>query len=206
VRFLVEFSNDPKINDIPYGFVNEWPKYHRRPALMTDTVLTDIVEKNTLLENKFAFELSRIPHVKYFMTKTTLPGLSIASIDQPTMFRTLRQPGTKAEFDQNFTLEFDVDVDLQNWIEIFRWMRGLSFPDEFQQYKDLKTSNNAWQDNARVVSDGRLILYTNRFTQNMNIVFTDMFPINLSPLQLQSTSSEVLTASATFAYSKFDIE
>jgi hypothetical protein len=165
-----------------------------------------VPEKNPLLENKYSLEIARLPATKYFASRVTLPGVSLPALDRPTPFRTVPIPGSKLVYDQQFVVDFNVDVNLANWKEIFTWMRGLGMPDDNTQYRDLRNSGPGVSQNDGLLSSARLILYTNTFNPNVVIVFDDIFPTNLSSLQFQTTGSEVLSASATFAFSKFDIE
>lgn len=165
-----------------------------------------VPEKNTLLENKYSFEISRLPATRYFAHRVTLPSISLTAIDFHTPFRTVPFAGTKLVYDQQLVIEFDVDVNLANWKEIFRWMRGLGMPDEFAQYRELAASGPGITPNDGLFSSARLLVYNNTFTPNVVIKFDDIFPTNLSSLTFQSSSAEILTASATFAYSKYDIE
>lgn len=165
-----------------------------------------VPEKNVLLENKYSFEILRLPAVRYFAHRVTLPSVTLATIDFNTPFRTVPFPGTKLNFEQQLVIEFDVDVNLENWKEIFRWMRGLGMPDDFAQYRELKNSGPGVAPNDGLFSSARLLLYNNSFTPNVTIKFDEIFPISLSSLTFQSSSAEALTASVTFAFSKFDIE
>jgi hypothetical protein len=165
-----------------------------------------IDQKNTHLENKYAFEVARLPNIKYFCRRITLPGLTLGSIEVPSVFRTVPYPGTKLSYDQQFMIEFDVDVNMSNWKEIFTWMRGLGMPDNFEQYQSQTKSGAGVSSDDGLVCDGRLLLYNNSFALNTVLYFERIFPVALSPLNLQSTSADVLTCSATFAYSKFDIQ
>lgn len=165
---------------------------------------------NTLHSNKFRFVLRRLPHVQYFTDEANLPGLRINSIARETPFRDKPYPGTKLEFEQNFTLKFYVDEDLQNYHEIRDWMVGLGSPDTFRQYKTLieESSDTPYLqgDKGKPWSDASLIIHTSHHNKNWEITFQDIFPISLSGLtfSVQTDTVEIQEATVVFAYSKYE--
>ena len=64
-------------------------------------------------------------------------------------------PGDKLTY-ADLTLSFFVDEDLENYIEVHNWLRGLGFPESIQEFIDLK-KRDPYNDD----SDAR--------TQRMNI-------------------------------------
>ena len=50
-------------------------------------------------------------------------------------------PGDKMEF-EDLNVRFLVDENLENYMEIQNWMRGLGFPESFQEIYDLQDQKN----------------------------------------------------------------
>ena len=56
---------------------------------------------------------------------------------QPTYLKDLPIPGDKMEF-EDLNVRFLVDENLENYMEIQNWMRGLGFPESLQEIYDLQ--------------------------------------------------------------------
>lgn len=161
--------------------------------------------KNTLLDNKFRFQLLNIPHVIYFTTHISLPGFSIAPLSQPTPLMRIPRAATQPDFDQQFQITFEVDEDLNNYKEIYNWMIGISFPDDNVQYSNVLNNMqySGVKDLGHIFSDGRLIIYTAQFNRKLEIVFEDMFPTSLSGIDFHTEDANVPSVTATFVYRRF---
>ena len=162
--------------------------------------------KNTLLDNKFKFQLLKIPHVIYFTTAVTLPGFNISTLSQPTPFMRIPLAGAIPNFDQEFSISFEVDEDLMNYKEIYNWMIGISFPDDGAQYKRLIDENSRINGSyalGNINSDGRLIIYTAQFNRKLEIVFEDMHPTSLSPIDFSTEDAIIPRVTASFTYRRF---
>ena len=55
---------------------------------------------------------------------------------QANYLRDIPTPGDKIEFG-DLSLRFLVDEDLSNYMEIQNWIRGLGYPEEVQEFRDL---------------------------------------------------------------------
>ena len=107
---------------------------------------------------------------------------------------------------------------MTNYQEIYDWMIGLGFPDNFSQYKDIqqsttggirKTASASNQTKAgNIYSDGSLIVLTSNNNANIRIAFFDLFPVGLTALEFDVTQTEIayLEATASFRYRKFTID
>jgi hypothetical protein len=103
-------------------------------------------------------------------------------------------------------IQYKVDEDLNNYMEIYNWIKALGFPDNYRQYKTLadqpKTSGEG------LVSDISLIMFSNARIPTYEVLFRDAFPVSTSSLIFDTTRSDVefLEASATFRYTSFSIK
>lgn len=164
---------------------------------------------NPLQDNKFQFIVKKLPGVKYFCTEANIPTLTIDVTSQPNPLINVHWPETKLSYG-DLSIGFNVDEDLQNYLEIHNWMVGMGFPDDTSQYKDLLED----QDNifnpafkGRPFSDATLIIYSSHFNHNFEITFIDLFPTTLSGLTFQTDvdTVSVIKGTADFKYRKFEI-
>ena len=125
---------------------------------------------------------------------------------QPTYLKDLPIPGDKLTFD-DFNLKFTVDENLENYLEIQRWMRGLGYPENIAEYDQWRLSdpNNPGQDPN--LSDGSLTIFNSNFVPSTVVTFQGMFPTSLSTLEFDATSTDVqyITAQVSFKYAIYKI-
>ena len=153
----------------------------------------------------FQFSIKRLPHVNYFCTSAELPAITLGQVDTiDNTFIKLPVPGDKLSFSA-LNLRFRVDEDMKNFQEIYDWLTGLGFPDNFQQYGTIK--NGGIQPIGEVYSDGSLIITTSSFQPNIEVKFIDMYPVSLSSLSFSVEGSDVeyLQADVNFAYRKYEL-
>ena len=166
-----------------------------------------IKNKNFLNPTGFKFILNRAPKVVFFSNQTNIPGLNLGVAEQATYLTDIPVPGDKLQF-QDLTLRFLVDEDLENYLEIQHWLRGLGFPDSLKEIYDWQRSNpNAPDGPLNYTCDGTLNVLSSSNTPNFKVKFLDMFPTSLSDLDFDATDSDIdyLTASVTFKYTIYNI-
>jgi hypothetical protein len=170
------------------------------------------INTDLLQSTKFQVNFGRLPGVTYFCNSANLPGLSLTEIPMPTPFVDLYLPGEKAIYD-TFNITFLVDEDLRAWTELHDWIRGATFPTNFEEYINLaRTQPNA---NIRspynrppVYSDAALTIYTNKNNANFRVKMVDVFPTTVGSLMFSSADSaeNIITADATFRFSYYNYE
>jgi len=166
-----------------------------------------IQNKNFLNPTGFRFILNRAPKVVFFSNQASIPGLNLGVTEQSTYLKDIPIPGDKLQF-QDLTLRFLVDEDLENYLEIQHWLRGLGFPDSLKEIYEWQSSNpNAPSSTLNYTSDGTLNVLSSSNTPNFKVKFLDMFPVSLSDLDFDATDSDIdyLTASVTFKYTIYNI-
>lgn len=151
---------------------------------------------NSLQQNKFKFKMDRIPNVEFRVQKVSLPGVTLGSVDFPSPFTKIPVPGNLA-FDE-FTIQFTVGEELEEYREILQWMMDAGQPTHLGQMESPFRNN---------MSDGSLIILDSASTANFNVTFTEMFPTRLSSLEFdtQIQGSSYVTASASFRFTRFAI-
>jgi hypothetical protein len=166
-----------------------------------------IQNKNFLNPTGFRFILNRAPKVVFFSNQASIPGLNLGVAEQPTYLKDIPVPGDKLQF-QDLSLRFLVDEDLENYLEIQHWLRGLGFPDSLKEIYEWQSSNpNAPSSTLNYTSDGTLNVLSSSNTPNFKVKFLDMFPVSLSDLDFDATDSDIdyLTANVTFKYTIYNI-
>ena len=164
--------------------------------------------KNFLSPIGFQFAIQRLPNVNYFCTSATIPQVSMGETEFQNPFVKIPLPGEKLTFGE-LNLRFRVDEDMQNYLEIYKWLISAGFPETFEQYKGPDPSNSVGRFNQKeIVSDGTLVIHDSKMNPKTQVTFKDMFPVSLSELKFDTTMPDVsyIQSTVTFRYSRFTIE
>lgn len=149
---------------------------------------------NFLSPNGFRFTISKIPNVSYFVQSVTLPDVGLNPLEFANPFTRVQVAGAKLYYSP-LELRFTVDEDMTNYLEIYRWLEEIGFPETYDQYT------------PEYQVDGTLTIMSSHKNPNLEVKFRDMFPISLSNLTFNSTDTGVnyLEATVTFRYTLFNI-
>jgi hypothetical protein len=151
----------------------------------------------------YQFGIKRLPTLNFFVQGVTLPGLASIAVDTVNPFTNIREQGEHVQYDE-LVVDFLVDEKLTNWLAIHRWIEGYTFPEEFQQYADLKAG--APVEGLGLRSDLFVTVENSIRRTTLEFVFRDAFPVRLTSLDMSSTTDfQYLNARVSFAYTKFDI-
>jgi hypothetical protein len=164
-----------------------------------------------LQSTKFRVTFSRLQGITYFCQTANLPGISLTEIPRATPFIDLFHPGEKAIYD-TFNVTFLVDEDLRAWTELHDWIRGLTFPSNFDEYLAMQRTQSKsiqptfYQNPA--YSDAVMTIYTNKNNPNFRVKLYDLFPTNIGTISFNTSDSaeNIITADATFRFSYYDYE
>lgn len=159
---------------------------------------------NFLSPLNFNFRLKRAPNLNFFIQKVNLPAVSFKSVVQPNPFVNVPVAGDHLDYG-DLSVTFKVDEDLNNYLEIHNWIRSLTFPENFEEYENIK--RNAEYTGQGLTSDITLIISNSVKIPNFEVNFRNAYPTSLSALSFQTTDStvEFITATATFEYLLYDI-
>ena len=169
-----------------------------------------IKNRNFLSPTGFKFIMDKAPKVSFFGNQVNIPQMTLGVAGQPTYLRDIPLPGDKIQF-EDFSLRFLVDENLDNYMEIFNWIRALGYPESLEEIKDWqkKDFDIAQPDKSTesFYSDATLEILTSSQNPNFKVKFMDMFPTTLSTLQFDATSEDInyFTADVSFKYTIFDI-
>ena len=164
-------------------------------------------ELNQLNVVSFQTNFTRLPNVNFFCQRVNIPAINLGIALQTTPFSDMNYEGDKLTFEQ-MTMNFYVNEDLSNYLEIYNWLISLGFPDNHKQY-NLKPNSLNFAANETLTSDMNLILETNKSNPNFSVVFKDAFPVSLSSIEFDAaaTTLDPVIVDVSFAYSgSFKIE
>jgi hypothetical protein len=164
-----------------------------------------IQNRNFLSPVGFKFNLARTPKVDFFANSANIPGINLGAAIQPTYLKDIPIPGDKLSYD-DFDLKFIVDENLENYVEIHNWMRGLGYPENISEYNNWKYSDITNTSDPNI-SDGTLIIYSSNNNHNISVKFQGLWPTSLSTITFDSTDTDVqyVTASVSFKYTIYNI-
>jgi len=171
---------------------------------------TQIENRNFLQPRGFTFQVNRAPKVSYFGRKINLPALDLDIATQPNYLREIPLPGTMIDF-EDLTFEFLVDENLENYMEIQNWIRGLGYPESVQEFRDLAAESTIKgpyvKDRQNIYSDGTLQILGNNLVAKFNVNFKDLFPISLTTLTFDATDTDIqyFTANVDFKYTSYTL-
>ena len=174
---------------------------------------------------QFKFQLLKLPKVEYFCTSVNIPGVTLSNVDIATPLKSIPVPGTILNYG-DLEMSFLVDENLENYREIHGWLTGLGFPRDHKQAKTLVDAakdrfptggkSDAVTDAGKVTgspmplgpvfSDATLNVLTSKNTANIEVRFSDMFPVSLSALNFNQQANDVdyLSASVTMKYKIYE--
>lgn len=169
-----------------------------------------------LRPNAFRFTIRDLPNTSYTCQSANLPSLALGHALQPTPFVDIPTIGDKLVYG-DFTVRFLISEDMSNYIELYKWLVALGFPNDYTQFETFaKLRPTAFpfirnkQNNTEVLaySDGTLTILDSTNNPKINIIFKELFPISLESLDYDVATSQVnyLTAIASFRYKLFEIE
>jgi len=180
----------------------------RKPPV--DRPGTPLSNRNFLSPVGFKFSLKRAPGVAFFCNQANIPSIDLGIAEQPTWLKNIDVPGDKIQFG-DLTLRFLVDEDLVNYMELQRWIRGLGYPENMDEFRKLEGEavlpNNFGQGGDNIYSDGTLQILSSNLVPQFQVVFTDLFPYTLSTVTFDATDSDIeyFTADVSFKYTIYNL-
>ena len=173
---------------------------------MTSAFRNQIQNRNFLSGVAFKFNLTKFPKVDFFSNSARIPELNLELTTQASYLKNIDVPGERLTYG-DFTLRFLVDENMENYIAIYNWLKGLGFPETTKQYKDVITDSQGQRDPKEAFCDGTLSILNSNYREVAKVKFNDLFPTSLTSLDFDATATDVqyLTAEATFKYTIYDL-
>ena len=165
--------------------------------------------KNFLSPVGFKFVMSRTPNVDYFCQSASIPEVSIGAREISTPVKDYTVPGDKMTFG-DLNLRFLVNEDLDNYFEIYKWLKGLTNPmntGDFQKYLATVDEKGRDSDFTKSMSDARLLVLNSNYQSIASVNFFNIFPTSLTTLEFDASVTDInyFTAEVNFKYTIYEI-
>ena len=174
-----------------------------------DQTLFSPTNKNFLSPVGFKFVIGRTPNVDYFCQSASIPEVSIGVRDIQTPVKDYTIPGDKMTFG-DLNLRFLVNEDLDNYYEIYKWLKGLANPQhqkEFAQYIATVDEKGRPDNFEKTMSDARLLILNSNYNTISTVNFFNIFPSSLTTLEFDASATDInyFTAEVNFKYTLYEI-
>jgi hypothetical protein len=166
---------------------------------------------NFVLPKSFRLSFTRLPDTSFYCQKVTLPGVTMGVADIPTPLMKVQLPGDRAVFNQ-LSVHVIATADLRNYEEMYRWLVGLSFPEDTDQFNTfIQQERERWHlrdQNSAETSDGMLELLDAHERTIRRFRFFDCFPVAIGDLDFDTQASDAtpIAFPITFQYQLFVLE
>lgn len=164
-------------------------------------------EDNFLRTNKFELVFHKFENVAYKVTSLNIPGLSNGVTEFPTMFFQSKLPGDSVIYD-DFEISFLIDKKLKNYLLLYYWIKGIGFPETFEQFKDVYDFFGNF-DISEPFSNCSIIINDSDYKPIITCELENVFPVTLSGIQFSHKSTEFMNgiqATATFKFNKLNFQ
>lgn len=152
---------------------------------------------NFLSNNRFFFILNRCPMLVYYCQRVNIPTVtSGVSIQSNPMAIQIQRPGTSVIL-EDLQIGFAVDEDMKNWLELYNWIKSITYYSTFSELKeDQKTS------------DASVLVLNSSFNPILKFKFYDLFPNFISGFDFDSTLPDTtnIISTVSFSYTSFEVE
>ena len=162
----------------------------------------------------FKFILSKAPKVDFMCQSANIPSISMGTAVQVTYLKDIAVPGDKVLYD-DLNLRFLIDENMENYLQIYKWITGLGYPESVEQYNTLKSDdpysviNDIERTDPRYFesSDATLQILSSNYQPNILVKFKDVFPTSLSTLEFDVSDRDYsyFTAQVSFKYTIYEI-
>jgi hypothetical protein len=170
--------------------------------MSNESAMTTIPENTNFLQRtKFTFIIPNLPFAKYFCQTVTMPGVATNEVMVPTPFVDTYRHGDKLQYEP-LMISFLIDEDFRVWEETYNWIKSLTVPHNFNEYRRFKNQK------VEAYYDGILTFNNNANRPNFRVKFIGCHPTSLSAVDMSvmENADSTPTALLSFRYQYFDIE
>jgi len=174
---------------------------------MTGSALSKQIQNRNFLSGvAFKFNLGKFPKVDFFSNSARIPELNLELTRQPSYLKNIDVPGERLTYG-DLTLRFLVDENMENYISVYNWLKGLGFPESTEEYANLIKDKEGIRDPKQAFCDGTLRILNSNYREVAKVKFTDLFPTSLTSLDFDATNTDIqyFTAEATFKYTIYNL-
>ena len=149
-----------------------------------------IDNRNFLSGVGFKFNLTKFPKVDFFSNSARIPELNLELTRQPSYLKNIDVPGERLTYG-DLTLRFLVDENMENYISVYTWLKGLGFPESTKEFKELTTDKDGQRDPKEAFCDGTLRILNSNYREVAKVKFIDLFPTSLTSLEFDATNTDI---------------
>lgn len=163
---------------------------------------------NLLHTNKFKLVLHDLPNLEFHVTEFTTPNITY-TVSKLNYRQHYANVGNDKLDIGDINVSFKVDDDLNNYIELWNWLKGLGKPHTYEDRKrlnrELRVSDQ--QKNDHVVGREASFFFLNNMSQpNVEMVLTDVIPTSLSGISMTTKTGSDITLEANVTLSIGNME
>tara|TARA_A100001011_G_C13976225_1_gene701368 strand:+ start:60 stop:608 length:549 start_codon:yes stop_codon:yes gene_type:complete len=154
---------------------------------------------------QFRLQITRLPNVEYFIVAANIPDVSFSGeAEVNTPFKTFYNAGDILEYG-DLTVKFMVNESLENWEEIYNWIKGIGFPHDRKEYPAMIAGSEL--DPKKLFSEATLTILTNKNNPVMQVVYKNLYPSALTGIEydVQQTDTLSMASTATFKFSDIEL-
>jgi hypothetical protein len=168
---------------------------------------------NALYGNHYKFTIDRLPDLTFYVQSVQTSSVEGGQAIQPNPFSNIHHPGEKLSYG-NIEVSYLIDAQFKNYFSLYYWMKGYGFPHSFEEVVQFREKQQTLIPNMRPIIHNietthavLSVLTPDTSAIVAEIHYEGLFPINLTPLQFQTTDSDapLLSTTCTFSCSVFDI-
>ena len=165
-----------------------------------------IQNRNFLAPVGFKFTLAKYPKVDFFSNSARIPEITLGTAIEPSYLKDIDIPGEKLTYG-DLTIRFLVDENMENYMAVHNWLKGIGFPESPSQFRDQTTNDEGIRDEKEVFSDGSLHILNSNFQDVAIVKFQDLFPVGLTSLEFDATETDInyFTAEVSMRYTVYNI-
>ena len=149
-----------------------------------------VANRNFLSGVGFKFSLTKFPKVDFFSNSARIPELNLELATQASYLKNIDVPGERLSFG-DFTLRFLVDENMENYLAVYNWLKGLGFPESGKQFTEIITDSDGQRDPKEAFCDGTLSIQNSNYREVAKVKFNDLFPTSLTSLDFDATATAV---------------
>ena len=156
---------------------------------------------NYLSAGGFKIQVKRLPNVEFFSNKVLLPSVTTNSVKSDTPLSAFYSVGDHVNY-ADLDLTFIVDENMNNYIEIYEWVKAFGTTENLESYGKLESSADG------LTSDISLMILNSHKNPNIEVTFLNAFPIGITPVSLDLSGQDVtyVEATVTLRYDRFNIK
>jgi|TARA_Y100000034_G_C6843999_1_gene382155 hypothetical protein len=174
--------------------------------------------------NQFKLFMPIFPMVEWFVVRCNIPSVTLGQADQYTPFVDIALVGDKLQYG-DFNMTFIVDEQLQNYMEMYNWVKNIGFPFSGEgQFNKLDRPDGQDRGANSAIRRSNSDTYVERNDRDLytDIIVTilssknnavaeiqlyECFPVSLGSIEYnqQETDTTYATCDVSFAFTWYDV-